>query len=120
MRIIQRVNEEGRATSLKIPQRLTTAVLILPICSAVALAQSNMPPRQQIIRSSHNIPKAPVGQRQPTEHDLSGAKRDDEGLLGEDADDKALDKKIKSICRGCSRLVDKSSSEAAIAPFCTI
>jgi hypothetical protein len=71
-------------------------------CCTVALAQSNTPPRHRTMKSSHNIPKAPAGHRQPTPRDISAVKAsDDDGLLGGDADDKALDKKIKSICRGC-------------------
>jgi hypothetical protein len=43
---------------------------------------------------------APVGHRQPTQSDI----RSTGGANGQnaiDADDKALDKKIKSICKGC-------------------
>jgi hypothetical protein len=88
--------------SSNMPQLLTVTASISLFCRTVALAQSNAPPGQQTIRSSHNIPKAPVGHRQPTPRDLSATKRsDDNGLLGDAADDKVLDSKIKSICRGC-------------------
>jgi len=68
----------------------------------VALAQSDKITRERTGKSQHNISKAPIGHEQPTSRDATATKRIDEsGLLGEDADDKALDKKIKSICRGC-------------------
>jgi hypothetical protein len=102
MRFIPRVTKESRTISSNMPQFLTATASILLFCCTVVLAQSNLPPRQQTIRSSHNIPKAPVGHRQPTPRDLSATKgSDDNGLLGDDADDKALDSKIRSICRGC-------------------
>jgi hypothetical protein len=83
-------------------QLLTAIASISLFCCTVDLAESNTPPRQQTLKSSHNLPKAPVGQRQPTPRDNSVAKgNDDNGLLGEDAFDRALDSKIRSICRGC-------------------
>jgi hypothetical protein len=102
MRLIPRVIKESRPITSKMPQLLTAIASISFFCCAVALAESNTLPRQQTIKSSHNLPKAPVGNRQPTPRDISATKgSDNNGLLGDDADDKALDKKIKSICRGC-------------------
>jgi hypothetical protein len=102
MRFIPRVIKESRPIISKMPQLLTAIASISFFCCAVALAESNTLPRQQTIKSSHNLPKAPVGHRQPTPRDTSATKgSDNNGLLGDDADDKALDKKIKSICRGC-------------------
>jgi hypothetical protein len=102
MRFISPVIKEGRATSSNMQQLLTAAASISLFCCTVALAESNTPPRQHTFKSSHNLPKAPVGQRQPTPRDISAAKgNDDNGLLGDNAVDKALDSKIKSICRGC-------------------
>ena len=102
MRLISRVTKKGRATSSNVQRLLTAAAYVSLLSCTAALAQSNAPPRRPAIKSSHNIPKAPVGHRQPTPRDLSAAKgSDDNGLLGDDADDKALDSKIKSICRGC-------------------
>jgi hypothetical protein len=102
MRLISRVTKKGRATSSNVQRLLTAAAYVSLLSCTAALAQSNAPPRRPAIKSSHNIPKAPVGHRQPTPRDLSATKAsDDNGLLGDDADDKALDSKIKSICRGC-------------------
>jgi hypothetical protein len=102
MRFIPCVIKESRATSSNMPQLLAATASISLFCCTLALAQSNTPPRQQTIKSSHNIPKAPVGHRQPTPRDISAAKgNDDDGLIGDAAVDKALDSKIRSICRGC-------------------
>jgi len=102
MRFTSRVIKESRTISSNMPQVLTATASISLFCCTAALAESNTPPRQQTIKSSHNLPKVPVGQRQPTPRDNSAAGgNDDNGLLGEDAFDKALDRKIKSVCRGC-------------------
>jgi hypothetical protein len=47
------------------------------------------------------VPEAPVGHRQPTKADVSPNSKDSKDAFGADAEDKALDRKIKSICRGC-------------------
>lgn len=44
------------------------------------------------------IPPAPVGHRQPRADEVPSAQ---EKNYTESAEDKALDRKIKSICRGC-------------------
>jgi hypothetical protein len=48
--------------------------------------------------SSGSIPEAPIGHRQPRASDVPSAQ---EKNYTESAEDKALDRKIKSICRGC-------------------
>jgi hypothetical protein len=102
MRCISCVIKESRAISTKMPQLLAATASISLFCCTAALAESSSPPRQQTVKSSHNLPKALVGQRQPTRRDSSAAKgNDDNGLLGDAAVDKALDSKIKNICRGC-------------------
>jgi hypothetical protein len=102
MRFIPRGIKESRTISSNMPQLLTAAASISLFCCTVALAECDTPHRQQTIKSSHNLPKTTVGQRQLTPRDSSATKgNDDNGLLGDDAVDKALDSKIKSICRGC-------------------
>lgn len=75
---------------------------------SVALAQNTTPGMTTGAGSSANsssssskagrIPEAPVGHRQPKASDVpTGA----EGTYSESAQDKELDRKIKSICRGC-------------------
>lgn len=48
--------------------------------------------------NSGSIPQAPVGHRQPRASDVPS---NQEKNFTESAEDKALDRKIKSICRGC-------------------
>lgn len=48
--------------------------------------------------NSGSVPQAPVGHRQPRASDVPSAQ---EKNYTESAEDKALDRKIKSICRGC-------------------
>jgi hypothetical protein len=102
MRFIPRVIEESRAISSNMAL-LTAIAAISLFCCTVALAQSNTLPRQRALKSSHNGPKAPARQRRATPRDISAANKgnDDNGLLGDDAFDPALDSKIRSICRGC-------------------
>jgi hypothetical protein len=100
--VISRVAKESRTISSKMPELLTVIASILMFCGTAALAKSSSPSRQQTIKSSHNLPRALVEQRRPTPRDSSAVKgNDDNGLLGDDAVDKALDNKIRSICRGC-------------------
>lgn len=102
MRFIPRVIKERHTIGFSMPQLLTATASISLLCCTVALAESNTTPRKQTLKSSHNLPKAPNGQRQPAPRDTPAAKgNDDDELLGEEAVDKALDDKIKSICRGC-------------------
>jgi hypothetical protein len=79
-------------------RRLLTTLVFLMLGSA-AMAQnstgssSSKPPRA--------VPEAPVGHRQPRADQVPSEKNlsnPDDAVNREDA---ALDKKIKSICRGC-------------------
>ena len=75
---------------------------------SVALAQNTTPGMTTGAGSSANssssssstrgIPQAPVGHRQPKASDVPAGT---ESGYTESAQDKALDRKIKSICRGC-------------------
>jgi hypothetical protein len=47
---------------------------------------------------SRSVPQAPVGHRQPRANEVPSAQ---EKNYTESDEDKALDRKIKSICRGC-------------------
>ncbi len=74
---------------------------------SVALAQNTTPGMTTGAGSSANssssstgrgIPQAPVGHRQPRANEVPAAA---ENSYSESAQDKELDRKIKSICRGC-------------------
>jgi hypothetical protein len=77
-----------------------TAVLVL-LGSSAALAQNNARTGNSTTSgtssSSGGPLEAPVGHRQPRAGDVPNEK----GVTKLDAEDAALDKKIKSICRGC-------------------
>lgn len=81
--------------------RLMAAILVFSLAGgSSALAQSGSAGGSSA--QSSGIPQAPVGHRQPTKAAVDSAEsKDKRGLLGSDADDKALDRKIKNICRGC-------------------
>ncbi|WP_424632073.1 hypothetical protein [Bradyrhizobium sp. SYSU BS000235] len=76
---------------------------------SVALAQNTTPGMTTGAGSSANssssssstrgIPQAPVGHRQPKASDVPAGT--ESGGYSESAQDKELDRKIKSICRGC-------------------
>ena len=85
----------GTITRIVALSCLLSMPVVLTTVGTVAVAQSNG-------TKSGGLPPAPVGHRQPTQSGLaqSGVKENNDALAA-DADDKALDKKIKSICRGC-------------------
>jgi hypothetical protein len=77
-------------------------VLGAPVGADVAFAQSSGTGASS--RSGVGAPPAPVGHRQPTRSSVSGAGVDTAAPPKElpgDIEDKALDRKIRSICRGC-------------------
>lgn len=79
-------------------RRLLTTLVFLMLGSA-AMAQNNSgsssskPPRA--------VPEAPVGHRQPRADQVPSEKNLSDPNDAVNREDAALDKKIKSICRGC-------------------
>ena len=76
--------------------------LLLLFSGAEAIAQSgatNSPPIGQTIHGG--IPQAPIGHRQPRASDVPDEKNPMNANDAMSKEDAALDKKIKSICRGC-------------------
>lgn len=78
------------------------AMMAVLLATSGALAQSNSgtssPTSPSATTNSGGIPPAPVGHRQPRASDVPALQ---EKNYTESAEDKALDRKIKSICRGC-------------------
>jgi hypothetical protein len=77
------------------------ALLVL-LGGAEAIAQSgaqNSPSIGQTINGS--IPQAPIGHRQPRASDMPNEKNPMDANDAMSKQDAALNKKIKSICRGC-------------------
>lgn len=84
--------------------RLTPAIVVFSLLTAAsALAQTGTGAGTN---PSSTTPKdgvwpAPVGHRQPTTTDVRGSGSNQNGPSAIDAEDKALDRKLKSICKGC-------------------
>ena len=79
-------------------RRLLTTLMFLMLGS-VAMAQNNN------MGSSSNrpsgVPEAPIGHRQPRADQVPNEKNLSNPNDAVNREDAALDKKIKSICRGC-------------------
>ena len=78
---------------------ISMALLVL-IGTPVAMAQSNNPQGPGMTKSG-TIPEAPIGHRQPRAGDVPNEKNLSDPNNPVNKEDAALDKKIKSICRGC-------------------
>lgn len=76
------------------------AVIALTLAASGALAQgkSGTSATPSASPDARGIPQAPVGHRQPRANEVPSAQ---EKGYTESAEDKALDRRIKSICRGC-------------------
>jgi hypothetical protein len=82
-------------------RRLVT-VAALVILSSAATAQTGSPgsPRSSA-NPSQPIPEAPIGHRQPRADQVPSEKNLNNPNDQANREDAALDRKIKSICRGC-------------------
>jgi hypothetical protein len=78
---------------------ISMALLVL-IGAPVAMAQSNNPGGSGATKSG-SIPEAPIGHRQPRASDVPNEKNLSNPNDPINKEDALLDKKIKSICRGC-------------------
>ena len=81
---------------------ITTAALLLMITAPEAIAQTGRNnPSQTAPGITTPIPNAPVGHRQPRRSDVSenAMQRDPNDPISRE--DALLDRKLKSICRGC-------------------
>ncbi len=73
--------------------------LLLGAPAVLAQSKSGTPgPSTPSATQDRSLPSAPVGHRQPRADEVPSAQ---EKSYTESAEDKALDRKIKSICRGC-------------------
>ncbi|MGL5165924.1 MAG: hypothetical protein ACRC9K_08550 [Afipia sp.] len=78
---------------------IAVVALLLGASGVLAQSKSGTPgPATPSAASDRGIPSAPVGHRQPRADQVPSAQ---EKNYTESAEDKALDRKIKSICRGC-------------------
>lgn len=74
----------------------TFAFSLIAATTAFAQSTSSNPPAKSATPSA-KVGSAPVGHRQPTQADVGSEKN----AADMSAEDKALDRKIKGICRGC-------------------
>ena len=82
---------------------MSMALMIL-IGGPAALAQSggtSSYPKSTTAGSGSGVPPAPVGHRQPRAGDVPNEKNLGDPNSAMNKEDAALDRKIKSICRGC-------------------
>jgi hypothetical protein len=87
-------------------QRLIMSMaLIILIGGPAAFAQSggtsSYPKSSTNSTAGSGVPQAPVGHRQPRAGDVPNEKNLTDPNSAMNKEDAALDKKIKSICRGC-------------------
>ncbi|MGN1285386.1 MAG: hypothetical protein ACI4XG_02190 [Bradyrhizobium sp.] len=82
---------------------LLTALMIVAVGApqlgtSLALAQQG---GSSSMQKNSGVPEAPVGHRQPRRGDVGNEKNISDPNSQANKEDAALDKKIKSICRGC-------------------
>jgi hypothetical protein len=96
----ERLTIKSSATRLVAARLITTMALMVLIGGPAAIAQTGTG-SSGASNQARPIPQAPVGHRQPRTSDVPPEKNlgnPNDPLNKEDA---ALDRKIKSICRGC-------------------
>jgi len=81
---------------------ITTTALLILIGGPAALAQSGAGGTSTAVKNQPQGPRdAPVGHRQPRAGDVPSEKNLSNPNDAINREDAALDRKIKSICRGC-------------------
>ena len=79
--------------------RKLLTVLMLVMLGSAAMAQNNN--MGSSANRTSGVPEAPVGHRQPRADQVPNEKNLSNPNDAVNREDAALDKKIKSICRGC-------------------
>ncbi|MET4390683.1 hypothetical protein ABIB73_006468 [Bradyrhizobium sp. F1.4.3] len=82
-------------------KKLVVAVSLVVLFGGAAVAQTGTKGSTSGGASSGSLPPAPVGHRQPRAGDVPNEKNLSDPNNPVNKEDAALDKKIKSICRGC-------------------
>ena len=77
---------------------IAVVAMLLAASGALAQSKSGASATPSASPDARGIPQAPVGHRQPRANEVPAAQ---EKGYTESAEDKALDRRIKSICRGC-------------------
>ncbi|QWG21377.1 hypothetical protein KMZ93_15230 [Bradyrhizobium sediminis] len=79
----------------------TVAALLVLIGSPAAIAQTGTSGGSSTAVKNQPIPQAPIGHRQPRASDVPSEKNLSDPNDPLNKENAALDRKIKSICRGC-------------------
>ncbi|KJC50186.1 hypothetical protein UB31_12560 [Bradyrhizobium sp. LTSP849] len=82
-------------------KKIVVAVSLVVLLGGAAVAQTGTKGSTSGGASSGSLPPAPVGHRQPRAGDVPSEKNLSDPNNPVNKEDAALDKKIKSICRGC-------------------
>ena len=80
---------------------LTTTALLILIGGPAAIAQTGNSGGSSTAVKNQPLPQAPVGHRQPRASDVPSEKNLADPNNPANKEDAILDRKIKSICRGC-------------------
>ncbi len=79
----------------------TTAALLILIGAPVAIAQTGNSGGSSSAVKNQPVPQAPIGHRQPRAGDVPSEKNLNDPNDPLSKENAILDRKIKSICRGC-------------------
>ncbi|WP_441235971.1 hypothetical protein [Bradyrhizobium sp. 930_D9_N1_4] len=82
-------------------KRIMLAASLVVLLGGAAMAQTGNKGSTSGGATSGSVPQAPVGHRQPRASDVPSEKNLSDPNTPVNKEDALLDKKIKSICRGC-------------------
>jgi hypothetical protein len=82
-------------------KKIMVAASLVVLLGGAAVAQTGTKGSTSTGATSGSVPPAPVGHRQPRAGDVPNEKNLSDPNNPVNKEDAALDKKIKSICRGC-------------------
>lgn len=82
-------------------KKIILAASLVALLGGTAIAQTGTKGSTSGGATSGSVPQAPVGHRQPRAGDVPNEKNLSDANDPLSKENQALDKKIKSICRGC-------------------
>ena len=82
-------------------KKIMLAASLVALLGGTAIAQTGTKGSTSGGASSGSVPQAPVGHRQPRASDVPSEKNLSNPSTPANKEDAELDRKIKSICRGC-------------------
>ncbi len=82
-------------------KKIMVAASLVILLGGAAMAQSGTKGSTSSGANSGSVPEAPIGHRQPRAGDVPNEKNLNDPNNPVNKEDALLDKKIKSICRGC-------------------